>query len=154
LIFLFPYFGHTLPSCTEKGSKWQSELNLGVFNFWPVFGNQSYWGTFDPIFSDTGYTGLGIRNSQFCGEKNRPYYSLLAGRSSFRWAEVGGKREKSLFWGWWFSGIWFWDVAGSVIGVRRYPPTLSPKDNSFGISLDPIRCKKWRIPAHVLEIHT
>ena len=47
----------------------------------------------------------GIRNRQFCGEENRPYYSLLAGRSPFRWAEVGGMREKGLFWGWWFSGI-------------------------------------------------
>jgi len=50
-------------------------------------------------------------------------------------------------------GNWFWDAAGRVMGVRRYLPTLSPKDNSFWISLGPIRCKKWRIPAHVLEIH-
>jgi len=42
-----------------------------------------------------------------------------------------GKREKGLFWGWWFSGIRFWDVAGRVMGVRRYLPTLSPKDTNF-----------------------
>ncbi len=31
---------------------------MGVFDFRPVLGNRSYWGTFDPIFSDYGYTGL------------------------------------------------------------------------------------------------
>jgi hypothetical protein len=70
-----------------------------------------------------------------------------------RWAGVGGKREKGVFWGWGFSGSWFWDAAGRVMGVRRYLPTLSPKDTTFWISSDPIWCKKWRIPAHVLEIH-
>jgi hypothetical protein len=31
-----------------------------------------------------------------------------------------GKGEKGLFWGWWFSGIWFWDVAGRIMGGRNY----------------------------------
>jgi len=40
-----------------------------------------------------------MRNTRFNREKNRPFYSLLVGRSFFRWAGVGGKREKGLFWG-------------------------------------------------------
>ena len=39
----------------------------------------------------------GIRNRQFCGEENRPYYSLLAGRSPFRWAGAGENRKKACF---------------------------------------------------------
>jgi hypothetical protein len=60
-----------------------------------------------------------------------------------RWAGVGGKEKNTCFGGDGFSVIWFWDAAGNVIGVRRYLPTLSPKDTTFWISLGPIRCKKW-----------
>ena len=69
LIFLFTYFGHTLPSCKEKGSKWQSGLNLGIFMFQAGFGNRSFWGIFDPIFSDTTYTGLESEIASFAGRK-------------------------------------------------------------------------------------
>jgi len=69
---------------------------------------------------------------------------------------MGWSREKGnrtpLLGGWGFSGIWFWDAAGRVMGVRRYLPTLPPKDTTFWISSDPIWCKKWRILAHVFKI--
>ena len=129
-------------------------------------GNQgSIWAYLFPQVLVTGLIGAflitffripairaGIRNRQLCGEENRPYYSLLAGRSLFRWAGVGGNGKEHLFWGWWFSGIRFCDAAGRVIGMRNGLPTLSPKDTTFWISSGPILCKKLRIPAHVLKI--
>jgi len=42
---------------------------MGVFAFWPVSGNRSYWGTFEHIFSDTGYTGLESEITRFAGRK-------------------------------------------------------------------------------------
>jgi hypothetical protein len=53
----------------KSGLKWQSGLNYGIFTFWPVRGNRSYWGTFDPIFSDYGYTGLESEIASFEGRK-------------------------------------------------------------------------------------
>jgi hypothetical protein len=47
----------------------KSGLNSGIFVFWPVFGNRSYWGTFEPIFSDTGYKGLEPEIASFAGRK-------------------------------------------------------------------------------------
>jgi hypothetical protein len=42
---------------------------MGIFTFWPVFGNRPYWGTFDPIFPDTVYTGLESEIGNFAGRK-------------------------------------------------------------------------------------
>ena len=36
-----------------------------------------------------------MRNTRFKREKNRPFYSLLVGRSFFRWAGVWGNGEKA-----------------------------------------------------------
>ena len=44
-----------------------------------------------------------MENNPFYGEKNRPYYSLLAGRSSLRLAGVGGMRKKNT----WFEDLKF-----------------------------------------------
>jgi len=44
----------------------------------------------------------------------------LAGRSPFRWAGVGGKREKGLFWG----VVVFWDLEFPTKSVQK--PTLLP----------------------------
>ena len=83
----------------KQGSKCQSGLNLGIFTFWPVFGNRSYRCIFDPIFSDTGHTDLESEITSFAGRKTGliiPYW--LADRRSDGLGE-GGKREKGLFWG-------------------------------------------------------
>jgi hypothetical protein len=70
--------------------------------FWHIRFSAGFWYPvllghfFTHIFGYRIY-GPGIRNHQFCGVENRPYYSLLAGRSPFRWAGEGGKREKGLF---------------------------------------------------------
>jgi hypothetical protein len=42
---------------------------MGVFAFWPVSGNRSYWGTFDHIFPDTGYNDLESDIAHFAGRK-------------------------------------------------------------------------------------
>ena len=42
---------------------------MGIFAFRPVFGNRSYWGIFDHLFSDTGYTGLESEIAYFAGMK-------------------------------------------------------------------------------------
>jgi hypothetical protein len=75
--FVFPeddfVLATPLPACSplyiKSGSKWQSGLNMGIFAFRPVFGNRSYWGIFDHIFSDTVYTGLESEITNFAGRK-------------------------------------------------------------------------------------
>ena len=42
---------------------------MGVCVFWPIYGNRSYWGIFDPLFSDNGYTGLESEITSFAGRK-------------------------------------------------------------------------------------
>jgi hypothetical protein len=67
--FQVPCLPACSPSYTKLGSKSQSVLNSGIFAFRPVFGNRSYWGIFDHIFSDTGYTGLESEIANFAGRK-------------------------------------------------------------------------------------
>jgi len=62
-------FGAALLYCTKYGSKWQSGLNSGIFIFHAGFGNRSYWGTFEHVFSDTGSTGLESEIAHFSGRK-------------------------------------------------------------------------------------
>ncbi len=62
-------FGPALPLCIKYGSKWQSEHNSGIFTFWPGPRNRSYWGTFNHLFSDTGYTGSESEITDFTWRK-------------------------------------------------------------------------------------
>jgi hypothetical protein len=62
-------FGPALPSYTKSGSKWQSGLNSGIFIFWAGPGNRSYWGVFDHLFPDNGFTGTEPRITDFNGRK-------------------------------------------------------------------------------------
>jgi hypothetical protein len=55
--------------CTGKCPDWQSGLKTGVLYFRPVLGNRSYWGTFDPLFSDYGYSGRESEIADFAGRK-------------------------------------------------------------------------------------
>jgi len=42
---------------------------MGVFAFWPVSGNRTYWGIFDHLFSDTCNKGLESEITRFAGRK-------------------------------------------------------------------------------------
>ena len=55
--------------CSKYGSKWQSRLDLGIFIFQAGFGNRSYWGTFEHVFSDTCNKGLESEIASFAGRK-------------------------------------------------------------------------------------
>jgi len=57
------------PHVFKTGSKWQSGLKSGIFIIRVDPGNRSYWGTFDPLFSDTGYKGLESEITDFAGRK-------------------------------------------------------------------------------------
>ena len=62
---------------TKYCPEWQSGLKMGVFYFRPVLGNRSYWGTFDPLFSDYGYSGLESEIADSAGRKtglNIPFW--------------------------------------------------------------------------------
>ena len=62
-------FEAALLYCTKYGSKWQSRLDLGIFIFQAGFGNRSYWGTFEHVFSDTCNKGLESEIASLAGRK-------------------------------------------------------------------------------------
>jgi hypothetical protein len=62
-----------------------------------VYGNRSYWGTFDHIFSDTDYKSLESEITSFAGRKTGliiPFW--LADRRSDG-LELGGRGKKDCF---------------------------------------------------------
>ena len=87
---------------TKYCPEWQSGLKMGVFYFRPVLGNRSYWGTFDPLFSDYGYSGLESEIADSAGRKtglNIPFWlaDLLIDQV------YPPKRRSGT---WCFTGIW------------------------------------------------
>jgi hypothetical protein len=62
-------FGHTLPLYTKSGLKRQSELNSGIFTFWPVTANRSYWGVFEHYFPDLWFTGTESETTHYTERK-------------------------------------------------------------------------------------
>jgi hypothetical protein len=68
-VFRQPLVRPVLPSCHEYGSKWQSGLNFGISTFLETRDNRSYWGIFDPLFSDTCITGAESEITSFTGRK-------------------------------------------------------------------------------------
>jgi len=50
---------------------------MAIFDFFPVPGDRSYWGTFDRFFPDTCFTGLDSETADFTRWKtglNIPYW--------------------------------------------------------------------------------
>jgi hypothetical protein len=91
-----PLFGHNPPLYTKIGLKWQSELNSGIFSFWAVSGNRSYWGVFDHLFSDNGFAGTESETIHYTGRKTGlciPFWLAKLLFYGLRYAEV----EKGLF---------------------------------------------------------
>jgi hypothetical protein len=53
----------------QKRLKWQSGLNSGIFPFWPVSANRSYWGVFEHYFPDLWFTGTESETTHYTGRK-------------------------------------------------------------------------------------
>ena len=45
---------------------------MELFYFQTGFGHRSYWGTFDPLFPDCGYSGPESEIADFAGRKTNP----------------------------------------------------------------------------------
>jgi hypothetical protein len=98
--FLDLIFPH-IPNTAQNG-------NLGSIQayslFLPGHGNRSYWGTFDPLFSDTRYTGAKSEITGITVRKTGLFIPFWLAKLHFYGLEYAD-REKGLFWGCRFSGI-------------------------------------------------
>jgi hypothetical protein len=99
-------FGPVLSSSTSYGSKWQSDLNSGIFTFLPDPGNRSYRVVFDYSFPDNWYMGEESGITYFLPEKPA-FISFFGWQIVFQIGWSTGKRIKGLFWGCRFSEVWF-----------------------------------------------
>jgi|GEM_PF-5309328 len=77
---------------------------MGVFDFRAVPGNRSYWGTFDPIFSDYGYKGLESEIADSAGSKTGLIIPFWLAKLLFYGLDYR-EMKKGLF-----RGGGFWDV--------------------------------------------
>lgn len=118
---LQPPFWTSSPLFIKSGSKWQSGLNQGIFDVLPVPGNRSYWGTYDPIFSDNVYFRIESGITCFAGRKtglNIPFWLADLLFHGLEYPET----EKRLFRGWWFLGesFWEWGSLRAMVFLSRY----------------------------------
>jgi len=97
--------------CTDKCPEWQSGLKMGVFDFQPVPGNRSYWGTFHPLFSDYGYFSLESKMADFAVRKTGLIIPFWLAKLPFCGLEQG-KRKKAWFGGGGFLRSCSWHDAG------------------------------------------
>ena len=82
--------------------------NQGTIQAYSLFlsghGNRSYWGTFDPLFSDSRHTGSESEITGFTGRKTGLFIPFWLEKLHFYGLEYADG-EKGLFWEYRFSGI-------------------------------------------------
>jgi hypothetical protein len=80
-------FGPVLSSSTSYGSKWQSDLNSGIFTFLPDPGNRSYRVIFDYSFPDNWYMGEESGITYFSARKTGLYIPFWLANRLSDWLE-------------------------------------------------------------------